>query len=287
MEKKTISPDENTIKLKGKAIKFALNLFEFCGKSFAYYRIDDVFYFRAKDAAEFLGYKNSNKAINDHVPIKYRKTFQEILNLQGGNDSLPPCKFNENELNTIFISEAGLYRLIFGSKKEEADEFQQFVFEDLLPNLRKNGSYTLHSTNIKKCCDSDKLKLLSTKEIELIKLKQKEIDLEREKEQTRRAEIRLENAKLKKDITADPLSNKSKCIVWKFLNECTTKCTNKRIHCFALYEAFKEWIKKTNTDAKIPSNKEFVATLRLYTNVKKMLIDDKVLLGISDLKLTI
>ncbi|ATZ80421.1 Bro-N domain-containing protein [Bodo saltans virus] len=143
MEKTTISPDEKTIKLKGKAIKFALNLFEFCGKSFAYYRVDDVFYFRAKDAAEFLGYKNSNSAINTHVPIKYRKTLEEILNLQGGRETRPPCKFNENELNTIFISEAGLYRLIFGSKKEEADEFQQFVFDELLPKLRKNGYYSL------------------------------------------------------------------------------------------------------------------------------------------------
>ncbi|ATZ80420.1 Bro-N domain-containing protein [Bodo saltans virus] len=149
MEKKTISPDEKTIKLKGKAIKFALNLFEFCGKSFAYYRVDDAFYFRAKDAAEFLGYINPLKAIRTHVPEKYRKTLNEILNLQGVTETVTPCKFNENELNTIFISEAGLYRLIFGSKKEEADEFQQFVFDELLPKLRKNGYYSLSDDIVK------------------------------------------------------------------------------------------------------------------------------------------
>ncbi|ATZ80274.1 Bro-N domain-containing antirepressor protein [Bodo saltans virus] len=76
-------------------------------------------------------------------------TLNEILNLQGVNETFTPCKFNENELNTIFISEAGLYKLIFGSKKEEADEFQQFIFDELLPKLRKNGYYSLSDDIVK------------------------------------------------------------------------------------------------------------------------------------------
>jgi prophage antirepressor-like protein len=113
------------------------------GIKFAYVIVDDVIYFRARDVAEFLGYINPAKAIRDLVNPKYRKTLGEIL--QGGSNLDPPCKINKNELSTIYIIEAGLYQLIFGSKKKEADEFRQFVFEDILPNIRKNGSYTISS----------------------------------------------------------------------------------------------------------------------------------------------
>lgn len=43
----------------------------------------------------------------------------------------------------IFVNEPGLYQLIFQSRKPEAREFQRWVFEDLLPNLRKQGYYRM------------------------------------------------------------------------------------------------------------------------------------------------
>jgi hypothetical protein len=76
-----------------------------------------------------------------------RITFGEILKkLQPPVDSTGGL---ENPLNTIYITEAGLYQLIFGSKKEEAIEFKKFVTHDLLPNLRKNGSYSINDDYIK------------------------------------------------------------------------------------------------------------------------------------------
>lgn len=45
------------------------------------------------------------------------------------------------EHDTTFINEAGLYQLIFGSKLESAKRFQKWVFEDVLPDIRKHGMY--------------------------------------------------------------------------------------------------------------------------------------------------
>lgn len=48
---------------------------------------------------------------------------------EGGNQDL------------VFISEPNLYRIIFRSNKAEAKNFQDWVFNDVLPAIRKNGSY--------------------------------------------------------------------------------------------------------------------------------------------------
>jgi prophage antirepressor-like protein len=141
-KKETIDDNERTIGLKGKAIKFALDVFTFVGIKFAFVIVGDIIYFRAKEIAEYLGYSNPRKAIRDHVDPDDRKTLRELF---WGNDSFPHKKYTSQELEAIYITEAGLYQLIFGSKKEEAKEFKKFVTHDLLPNLRKNGSYSISS----------------------------------------------------------------------------------------------------------------------------------------------
>ena len=42
-----------------------------------------------------------------------------------------------------YINEANMYRLVFGSKLETAEQFQDWVVEDVLPTLRKTGSYSV------------------------------------------------------------------------------------------------------------------------------------------------
>lgn len=51
-----------------------------------------------------------------------------------------------NELwntQTTFVNEANLYRVIFQSRKEEAKKFQNWVFNEVLPSIRKTGSYSI------------------------------------------------------------------------------------------------------------------------------------------------
>lgn len=45
--------------------------------------------------------------------------------------------------NIYIVNEAGLYQIIFRSKKKEAVEFKKWVFEDVLPSIRKTGKYSI------------------------------------------------------------------------------------------------------------------------------------------------
>lgn len=76
------------------------------------------------------------KAIQNIVPDKNKLQFKEInIEKINGDINIHPM--------TNFISETGLYRLIFKSKQKNALEFQDWVVEEVLPKLRKNGSYEL------------------------------------------------------------------------------------------------------------------------------------------------
>ena len=48
---------------------------------------------------------------------------------------------NGGNQQMIFIDESNLYRCIFQSRKEEAEKFQNWVFEEVLPSIRKSGGY--------------------------------------------------------------------------------------------------------------------------------------------------
>ena len=100
--------------------------------------INDKIFFKAKDVAEALGYKNTSKAIQDHVNEKFKTTFGEIMTdaaitKRYGTDS------NENRI--IYITEPGVYSLAFKSKKETALQFQNWVYEDVLQSIRRTGQY--------------------------------------------------------------------------------------------------------------------------------------------------
>jgi prophage antirepressor-like protein len=43
----------------------------------------------------------------------------------------------------IVVSEPGVFRLIFTSRKPEAERFKRWLAHDVLPALRRNGSYTI------------------------------------------------------------------------------------------------------------------------------------------------
>lgn len=81
--------------------------------------------FCGSDVAKALGYANSNKAINDHCrAITKRST---------------PISGKMQEIN--FITESDLYRLIVSSKLESAQKFESWVFDEILPTIRKTGGY--------------------------------------------------------------------------------------------------------------------------------------------------
>jgi hypothetical protein len=71
----------------------------------------------------------------------------------------------------------------------------------------------------------------------------------------------------------------------QFLNENTEDNEEGHIHCVVLYDVFKTWFKNNNPNTKMPSNKEFVSNLRKHKTVKDVRIENKIKLGIPDLKI--
>lgn len=79
-----------------------------------------------KDVAEALGYANPQKAIRDHVDPEDKTV----------NDS-----FTVNGTPLTLINESGLYSLILSSKLPNAKKFKRWVTSEVLPTLRRTGSY--------------------------------------------------------------------------------------------------------------------------------------------------
>lgn len=89
--------------------------------------IDGEWWFVGKDVAEKLGYTNPSKAIADHVDE------EDKLN----NESLSSL----GQRGGWLINESGLYSLILTSKLPEAKAFKRWVTSEVLPSIRKSGSY--------------------------------------------------------------------------------------------------------------------------------------------------
>ena len=89
--------------------------------------IDSEPWFVGKDVATALGYSNPQKAVRDHVSEEDR----------GVNEMDTPS----GRQNLAIINESGLYALIFGSKLESAKRFKHWVTSEVLPTIRKTGSY--------------------------------------------------------------------------------------------------------------------------------------------------
>lgn len=78
-----------------------------------------------------------------------------------------------------FLTESGVYKLIFKSKKKEAEKFQDWVTDDVLPSIRKHGAYMTENTLEKALTSPDFLIQLA---INLKEEQEKRRLLEEEKE---------------------------------------------------------------------------------------------------------
>lgn len=95
-------------------------------------KIDGEPWFVGKDVAEALGYSNASKAVSTHVGEEDR--ILKVLEADSQNG-------NVVKTQTALINESGLYALIFGSKLESAKRFKHWVTSEVLPAIRKTGSY--------------------------------------------------------------------------------------------------------------------------------------------------
>ena len=121
--------------------------------------IDMEPWFIAKEVATLLGYDDTVRAVNRNVRPddqkimsydecksifgKVAETIENTEDFRGdiNNTSENSIKINNNGMK--FINESGLYDLILESKKPEAKVFRRWVTSEVLPSIRKTGSYGL------------------------------------------------------------------------------------------------------------------------------------------------
>lgn len=85
-------------------------------------------WFVASDVCSVLGYANGRAAIEQHVPLRHR----DSVAIHDGTPGNP---------NRTIISESGLFRLTLRSNALHAEQFQDWVTDEVLPSIRKTGTF--------------------------------------------------------------------------------------------------------------------------------------------------
>ena len=95
--------------------------------------IDGEAYFCAKDVSECLGYANARDALKKHVDDEDKRLIQrsQIATLEIPNRGM------------TFVNESGVYSLVFGSKLPTAKKFKRWITSEVIPSIRKTGSYSM------------------------------------------------------------------------------------------------------------------------------------------------
>lgn len=103
-------------------------VFHFVSQSIRVVVIDEVPWFVAKDVAEALGYANPTDAITRHCKGVVKRY---PLSTPGGIQEVR------------ILSEPNVYRLVAGSNLPQAEKFEAWLFEEVLPAIRQTGRYEI------------------------------------------------------------------------------------------------------------------------------------------------
>ena len=85
-------------------------------------------YVVASDVAKVLGYTNTSKAIKDHCKWVTKRY-------------IPHPQNNNKTIEVNLIPEGDIYRLIIKSKLPSAQKFEEWVMDEVLPEIRRTGGY--------------------------------------------------------------------------------------------------------------------------------------------------
>lgn len=119
--------------------------------------IDGEAWFIGRDVAEILGYANPKNAVPKHVSDEDKLSTQ--------------IEYAGQRRTVTVINESGLYALIFGSKLESAKRFKHWVTSEVLPAIRKTGSYQMQNL-------STEMKAILIHDEKLVKIDQRVSGLE-------------------------------------------------------------------------------------------------------------
>jgi len=96
--------------------------------------------FCGSDVAKALGYKKPSDAISAHCRYTTKR-------------SIPHPQAPDKTIDMLFIPESDIYRLAARSELPGADEFESWIFDEVLPSIRKHGAYMTPDT-IEKLMDT-------------------------------------------------------------------------------------------------------------------------------------
>lgn len=100
--------------------------------------VDGKEYFPATDCAKMLGYENPRDAIIKHCKrdgVVFCDGVSETVNQYG--------KSTQQSVKKKYITEGNLYRLITHSKLPSAEKFESWIFDEVIPEIRRTGGYIL------------------------------------------------------------------------------------------------------------------------------------------------
>lgn len=137
--------------------------------------LDNEPWFVGKDVADILGYSNTNKAIQVHVDSE-DKFIRSDKGTEMGKlfSSLKEMQQELGRQDNWFINESGIYSLVFGSKLPTAKKFKKWVTSEVLPSIRKTGSYQKPMSQLEILQGSINKLVEQEREIARIKLTQQE-----------------------------------------------------------------------------------------------------------------
>jgi len=110
-----------------------LQLFNFEEKEIKTIQINNEIYFVGKDICNILELSDVSKAISR---LDEDEKLIRTLFLSGQNREV------------LFVNESGLYSLVLTSRKPEAKRFKKWVTSEVIPSIRKTGSYNSNDTKI-------------------------------------------------------------------------------------------------------------------------------------------
>jgi prophage antirepressor-like protein len=113
---------------------------------------DNNIWFCFKDVLKSLGYSDIKHTYNSNIISEFNKS--KFENLQVVWLTTPPANFQKK---TLFINESGLYEVLNRSKKDIAKIFMNKYFQEIMPEIRRNGQYILNKN------DKNKLDELNNK----------------------------------------------------------------------------------------------------------------------------
>jgi len=119
-----------------------LKVFE--GKEVEIIDIDGVILFNPRHVAVCLDIAEST--LREHLADMSELFVRKLTNSDVRSTDIRTL----NNAGENFLTEAGLYKLIFKSRKPEAEKFQDWVTSEVLPSIRKTGSYTVMDKTITK-----------------------------------------------------------------------------------------------------------------------------------------